>query len=199
VRIIEAADNERRRIERDLHDGAQQRLISIALQLQLELARRDDAQHLDRAVRTAVAQLGDVVAEVRDLARGIHPAILTEAGLEAALESMVDRSHLDVRTDLRIDVEPPAAVASAAYFCVSEAMSNIAKHARADRVVLSARGDAATLTITVSDDGVGGAAERPDGSGLSGIRDRVASLGGSVDVRSPAGGGTTIELVLPCA
>jgi signal transduction histidine kinase len=199
VRIIEAGDAERRRIERDLHDGTQQRLISIALQLRLALNRDPGEGPLDDAVRTAVDELAGVVQEVRDLARGIHPAILTESGLAAAVESLVDRSPLEIGADLEIRREPSAAIASAAYFCVSEALTNIAKHAHSQHVVLSARTDAGSLTITVTDDGVGGADAGDHGTGLSGMRDRVAAAGGSMTVGSPAGGGTTIHVVLPCA
>ena len=207
VRIITAADAERRRIERDLHDGTQQRLISIALQLRLALARAEDAEDpngrrspgLDVAVRTAVEELAGAVGEVRALARGIHPAILTDAGLQAALESLVDRSSLDVRTDLDIAVEPSAGAASAAYFCVSEALTNIAKHAHASDVVLQARSRPGAVEITIADDGVGGAAETELGSGLSGMRDRLAAVGGSLTVESPASGGTRVRVVVPCA
>jgi signal transduction histidine kinase len=199
VRIIEAADAERRRIERDLHDGTQQRVMSIALQLRLALGRDPADRPLDRAVRHAVDELAGVVEEVRDLARGIHPAVLTESGLEAALESLVDRSPLDVRADLEITVEPTTATASAAYFCVSEALTNVAKHASAQHVVIIGRTDARTLTITVTDDGRGGAADSEQGSGLSGMRDRVAAVGGAVTVESPEAGGTTVRVVLPCA
>ncbi len=201
VRILTAADAERRRIERDLHDGTQQRLISIALQLRLAKAREPGSGEggLASAVEVALEELASAAAEVRSLARGIHPAILSESGLQAALESLVDRSPLDVRTDLDVTVEPSAAASSAAYFCVSEALSNVAKHARARAVTLRARSDAGTLTVTVADDGAGGALETDHGSGLSGMRDRVAAAGGSVTVESPVGGGTTIEIVLPCA
>ena len=183
MRVIEAADAERRRIERDLHDGAQQRLISIALQLRLAVARGPGAGDADlgTAVRTAVDELAAVVDEVRDLARGIHPAILTESGLQAALESLVDRSALDVRTDLAIAVEPSAAAASAAYFCVSEAMTNIAKHARARHVVLRARSDAEWLEVEVGDDGVGGTSGAAGGNGAgrhAGPRRRGGRHGG---------------------
>ena len=197
VRLISAGDAERRRIERDLHDGAQQRLIAIALQLRLAMAR--DRDELGEAVGTAVEDLALVVEEVRDLARGIHPAILTEAGLQAALESLVDRSPLDIHPDLEVRVEPSPAVASAAYFCVGEALTNVAKHAQARRVELLARGDEEVLEITITDDGIGGASESERGSGLSGMRDRAAALGGSVTVESPSGGGSRVRVVLPCA
>jgi signal transduction histidine kinase len=200
ARIIATADDERRRIERDLHDGTQQRLVTIALQLRLALMRLGEGASpaTAEALSSAIAGLGDAVEEVRDLARGIHPAILGESGLEAALESLVARSPLDVRAELCLGAEPPANTAAAAYFCVSEALTNAAKHAGAARVVVTARTTGDDLEVTVSDDGVGGAAARPEGSGLTGLADRVSASGGTLDVDSPPQGGTRLRVVLPC-
>jgi signal transduction histidine kinase len=137
------------------------------------------------------------VAEVRDLAHGIHPAILTEAGLAAALESLVDRSALEVRTDLDIPADLSPDVAATAYFCVSEALTNVSKHAGAAHVVVSAAHHDDRLEVTVADDGAGGA--QADGSGLTGLADRVAASGGTLTVDSPRGRGTRVRVVLPCA
>jgi signal transduction histidine kinase len=203
-RIIAAGDDERRRIERDLHDGTQQRLVTIALRLRLAEARLPEGNSIDvrAALTQAVDDLAAVVAEVRDLARGIHPAILTESGLCPALESLADRSPIPVRTAIEVPVEPHEQVAATAYFCVAEALTNIAKHANATRVVLEARVEHSRLRIVVSDDGVGGArpldGESRAGSGLSGLEDRVNASGGTLRVASPPGGGTSVEVELPC-
>ena len=205
ARIIAAGDDERRRIERDLHDGTQQRLVTIALRLRLAEARLPEGDSTDvrGALTQAVDDLAAVVAEVRDLARGIHPAILAESGLHAALESLADRSPVPVRTAIEVPVEPHERVAATAYFCVAEALTNVAKHANATRAVLEARIEHGTLRIVVSDDGVGGArppgGESRAGSGLSGLEDRVNASGGMLRVLSPPGGGTRIEVELPCA
>jgi signal transduction histidine kinase len=199
ARIIAAGDEERRRIERDLHDGTQQRLVTIGLQLRLAQAKLGEGgpPEATEAMGRAVADLAEAVAEVRDLAHGIHPAILAEAGLEAALVSLVDRSPLDVRTDIALPADLPPDVAATAYFCVSEALTNVTKHAGPAHVVLDAARCDGHLVVTVSDDGPGGA--RVDGSGLTGLADRVAASGGTVTVDSPANGGTRVRVVLPCA
>lgn len=199
-RILDAGDAERRRIERDLHDGAQQRLVTIGLALRLTEARlgKDADPQMRSDLVQAVKDLGEAIDELRDLAQGIHPSILTEAGLAAALESLADRAPVPVhlQVDLPDDVAPP--IAATAYFAVAEALTNIAKHARAAtvEVLASSRGD--RVEIVVVDDGVGGASESAFGSGLRGIADRVAAVGGSMRVHSPAGGGTRLELSLPC-
>ena len=200
ARIVAAADEERRRIERDLHDGAQQRLVAVALALRLAETRLGDDS--DPAVRDVLAQgvkdLGEAIDELRDLARGVHPAILSESGLVAALESLVDRSPFPVRLDVDIASEPPSTIAATAYFAVCEALSNVAKHANADDVtVLAVDGDG-RLRILVVDDGIGGA-DPAEGSGLRGIADRVATVGGRVRVESIVGTGTRFEVELPCA
>ena len=198
-RLIAAGDAERRRIERDLHDGIQQRLVTIALRLRLALERKAADEPVSRDVLTrAVAEIGDAAEEVRRLARAIHPAILEEAGLQAALESLVDRTPMAVRTDFALDREPSPAVGATAYFAVAEALTNAVKHASACEVEVMARTLDGRLHVTVRDDGPGGAATAA-GTGLSGVIDRVRATGGTVAVRSPAGCGTLIELDLPCA
>jgi signal transduction histidine kinase len=199
ARIIAAGDEERRRIERDLHDGTQQRLVTIGLQLRLALTKLGEGGPpvATAALGRAVADLADAVAEVRDLAHGIHPAILAEAGLEAALESLVDRSPIDVRTDLDVPVGLSPDVSATAYFCVSEALTNIAKHAGAASVVVEVACHGDRLEVVVADDGVGGA--QAAGSGLTGLADRVAASGGTLSLDSRRGRGTRVTVVLPCA
>lgn len=199
-RIVAAGDAERSRIERDLHDGAQQRLVAIALALRLAETRLNgDASPAVRAVLSqAVDDLGVAIDELRDLARGIHPAILTESGLRAALESLVNRSSLPVRLDIALADEPPAAVASTAYFGVAEALTNVAKHANARAVLVRVASCEGSIRIEVIDDGDGGADLRA-GTGLRGVADRVATVGGTLRLASPAAGGTTVDIELPCA
>jgi signal transduction histidine kinase len=196
ARIIAAADAERRRLERDLHDGAQQRLVAVALQLRMardRLQRGDDALEL-------VTQAGDeaqrAIGELRDLARGIHPAVLTERGLGAALRDVVARAPLAV--DL-LEVPPerfPSTIEATAYFVISEALANIAKYAGAERASILVRRDGDTVCVEVADDGCGGA-DPAHGSGLRGLRDRVAALNGRLTVESPAGAGTLVRAELP--
>jgi signal transduction histidine kinase len=198
-RIVAAGDAERSRIERDLHDGAQQRLVTIALALRLAETRLgDDADPATRAVLSqSVKDLGEAIEELRDLARGIHPTILTDSGLGAALESLVDRSPLPVQLTIDLPTEPSTAIAATAYFAVSEALTNIAKHTDASRVTVSAVSSDGTLRVKVADDGDGGA-DTERGSGLRGIADRIAAVDGSWRLHSPQGGGTRIEVELPC-
>jgi signal transduction histidine kinase len=197
-RIVAAGDTERQRIERDLHDGAQQRLVTIALALRLAEARlAGDATPEVRAVLSkTVLDLQEAIDELRDLARGIHPASL-ESGLCAALESLVDRSPLSVRLDVRLNGEPPSAVAHTAYFAVSEALTNIVKHANAYEVTVRAVTCDGTIRVQVTDDGDGGA-DADNGTGLRGIADRVAAVGGTMHLDSPPGAGTHLEIDLPC-
>jgi signal transduction histidine kinase len=197
ARIVEAGDLERRRVERDLHDGAQQRLISLSLELRV--ARNALGEDADPAVRRSLERAADeataALAELRDLALGIHPLILTESGLGAAVESLADRSTVDVT----VDVGPeryPAAVEGAAYFVISEALANIAKYAKATAARVRVRSFEDHMTIEVDDDGVGGADPR-SGSGLSGLRDRLAALDGTLAIDSPSGGGTRLSARIP--
>jgi signal transduction histidine kinase len=198
VRIVQAADEERRRIERDLHDGAQQRLVALALQLrsaQRELGGRADPE-IDRLLADAVDELQVAVEELRELARGVHPAILTEDGLAAALESLTSRAPIPVALDVS-ERRLPAQVEATAYFVACEALANVVKHAHASRVSISAHRRNGVLVVEVEDNGVGGA-HTEDGSGLRGLADRVEALGGRLVVESPTGGGTHVVGEIPC-
>jgi signal transduction histidine kinase len=197
ARIVEAGDLERRRVERDLHDGAQQRLISLSLELRV--ARNALGQDADPAVRRSLDRAADeaaaALAELRDLALGIHPLILTESGLGAAVESLADRSPVDVAVDIGPE-RYPAAVEAAAYFVISEALANVAKYASATMARVRVRPFEGHMTIDVDDDGVGGADPR-SGSGLNGLRDRLAALDGTLAIDSPSGGGTRLSARIP--
>jgi signal transduction histidine kinase len=196
ARIIAAADAERRRLERDLHDGAQQRLVALSMSLGLakrRMAKGEDAADL---VMAADAELQAAITELRDLARGIHPAVLTDRGLAAALGDLANRSAVPVQLDALPDERLPDAVEAAAYFTVSEALTNVAKYARASAVLVAVAPRDGRLEIRVSDDGVGGAASG-GGSGLRGLADRLAALGGELDVVSPPGAGTRLIAAIP--
>ena len=191
-RIVEAADAERRRVERDLHDGAQQRLVALAMRL--DLARQTtgaSAALLDEAT----TELRAAVAEVRDLARGLHPTILVEAGLGPAIEALAERTSVPVSVEAPAR-RFPANVEAAAYFVVAEALTNVARYAGATLVRVEIRADGDTLTVAVRDDGQGGA-DPERGSGLRGLTDRVAALGGQLAIESPPDGGTTVRADLP--
>ncbi len=196
ARIVEAGYEERRRLERDLHDGAQQRLVSLGLRLRrLQRTLPREALVLSPAFDAIVDEVGSAIADLRQIAAGVRPARLDE-GLAAALDDLARSSPVEV------DVSAPvgrvaAGVEAAAYFVVCEALTNAVKHASASRVAIRARRDNGTLCLTVSDDGVGGATVRR-GSGLAGLIDRVAAHGGSLDIASPNGGGTHIEVAIPC-
>ena len=198
-RIVQAADEERRRVERDIHDGAQQRLVSLSLAL--NLARAKAAQGSPEAVETIVAaesELKEAIGELRELARGIHPAILTEAGLGPALESLAERCPVPVTMDTNLSGRLPAHVETTAYFVVAEALTNVAKHASASAVRLTARVSDGWLLLAVADDGSGGV-DPARGSGLRGMLDRVAALGGRLSVEADDTGGTRMTAELPCA
>lgn len=199
ARLVTAADEERRRIERDIHDGAQQRLVALGLHLrsaQRSLGSAADPE-IERLLDATVDELQVAVNELRELARGVHPAILTEDGLGAALESLAGRTPLPVELDA-FDARMPAAVEAAAYFVASEALTNVSKHAQATRASVSARRRNGTVEVVVEDDGVGGACA-DKGFGLRGLSDRVEALGGSLKIESPTGGGTRIAAEIPCA
>ena len=196
-RLVTAADAERRRIERNLHDGAQQHLVTLALQLSLIQRRiRDDPGYAEQLVASASDELAQSLAELRELARGIHPAAL-EQGLEPALEALVLRSP--VAAELIVEPGPRLSrpVEFAAYFVASEALANVAKYADASAVVVRlSRTAAAAAIVEIADDGVGGA-DPAGGSGLRGLADRVEALGGRLAVSSPPGGGTVVSAELP--
>jgi signal transduction histidine kinase len=198
TRIVEASDAERRRVERNLHDGAQQRLVALSLALRRAKAElpSDAGPELTATLETAADQLKSALAELRELARGIHPAILTEAGLEAALRSLARESPVPVTSRIEVNQPVPEPVAAAAYYVAAEALANVAKYAEATGVTLVAHDDDRGLQVEVSDDGKGGA-DPGAGSGLHGLADRVSALGGSLDVSSPPGAGTRVVARLP--
>jgi signal transduction histidine kinase len=198
---VAAAAGDRRQIERDLHDGAQARLVSLAVDLGRARRRLEEGGSSEEAaelVRTAHEEAKQALAEIRDLARGIHPAVLTDRGLDAALSSLAARSPVPVSLRSELGSErPPEQVESAAYFVVAEALTNVARHSGAEHAAVSVVRDDGVLVVEVRDDG-GGGADAVAGSGLVGLRDRVGALGGTLVVESPPGGPTAITAVLPC-
>jgi signal transduction histidine kinase len=199
ARIMEAGDEAMRRIERDLHDGTQQRLVALSLHLQ---QLRADVPADDGATRAGLEQveqeLKAVIEEVQELSRGVHPAQLTVGGLRPSLRALARRSPIPVEVSVDVPERPPASVETAVYYVVSEALANAIKHSRATSVSVTVLGDSKSVRATVADDGVGGA-ERGAGSGLTGLSDRVNALAGELSVVSPRGGGTTISVELPIA
>jgi signal transduction histidine kinase len=197
ARIVEAGDSERRRLERNLHDGAQQRLVSIALQLRLVEAKlRTDPDAAAPIVALVRDELTEALQELRELARGIHPAILSEHGLGPALEAVAGRSHVPVQLSAPVE-RLPASVEAAIYYVVSEALTNVAKYAQASSVTVEIARTDGRAVVAVADDGIGGA--DPDGgSGLRGLADRVAALGGRLHVDSEPSRGTRIHADIPC-
>ncbi len=198
TRIVEAGDAERRRLERDLHDGAQQRLVTLSLALGMARDRAAGADpELGALIESARKEAKEALTELRELARGIHPAVLTETGLAGAIQALAERSPVATTISAVPDGRFPAAIEATAYFVVCEALANVAKHARADGAEVTIHKRPGRLVVEVSDDGAGGA--RPEaGSGLRGLADRVASVGGVLRVDSPPGCGTRLEADLPC-
>lgn len=199
VAAVDAGEAERRRIERDLHDGAQQRLVALAMDLgQAREKMGSDPDEASRLVTEAHEEAKRALTELRDLVRGIHPAILEDRGLDAALSAVVARCPVPVNLAVTLPTRPPAAVESTAYFVVAEALTNVARHSRATRASVSIVGADDHLVLEVTDDGVGGA-DSARGTGLAGLTERVAAVGGWLRVLSPSGGPTTILVELPCA
>jgi PAS domain S-box-containing protein len=199
ARIVEAADAERRRIERNLHDGAQQQLVWIGYGLRTaRQALEHDPVAAAHALDEAMEGLASASEDLRELARGIHPALLTEGGLEPALTVLAERSTTPVLAEVAGDERFPEAVEIAVYFLVSEALTNVARHAEATRATLTVRRNGDGLLVELSDDGRGGA-DTGAGSGLRGLEDRISALGGSFAVQSPPGEGTVIRAAIPCA
>jgi len=198
-RVVDAAETERRRIERDLHDGAQQRLVALAMDLGRAKARfADDLDAAAGLVDQAHAQAKEALTELRNLVRGVHPPVLTERGLDAALSGLAALCPVPVEVHVDVPVRPKSSVEAVAYFMVAEALTNVAKHSRAShaKVVVEGHGYPGTLTVMISDDGIGGADVHSPG--LSGLADRVAGVDGRLSVESPSGGPTIIAAELPC-
>src|SRR4051794_2775913 len=197
ARIIAAADEARRRIERDLHDGAQQRLVTLTVALRRAEAKLPTGSDEVRADLTRVAEgLTTAVDELRELSRGIHPSILSEGGLAPALKALGRRSPVRVKLDMAFEQRLPDQLEVAAYYTVSEALTNASKHANSTRVWVSLRVDNDMFLLSIRDDGVGGA-HAGRGSGLTGLRDRIEALGGTFRIESPTGSGTVIEVEIP--
>jgi signal transduction histidine kinase len=194
---VEVGDAERQRLERNLHDGAQQRLVSVALELSMAVARfeKDPAGARELLV-TAQGELTRGLDELRELARGIHPAVLTERGLGPALDALVTRSPIPVELTTVPEERLDAPVEAAMYYVVAESITNVAKYAHASSATVSIGRANGAATVTVSDDGVGGA-DPTAGSGLRGLAARVEALRGRLDVDSPPGGGTRITAQIP--
>jgi signal transduction histidine kinase len=197
ARIVAAADQTRRRIERDLHDGIQQRLVSLGLELGAAQATvPPQLGELEGRLARVAEELVRVFDELREISHGIHPAILSEGGLEPALTALRRRSAVPVELDLHVQRRLPEPVEVAAYYVVSEALANAAKHAHASVVTVELDAHVAIVRLAIRDDGVGGA-DPGQGFGLLGLRDRIEALGGTLQVTSPAGGGTTLQVQIP--
>ena len=197
ARIVAAADQARRRIERDLHDGAQQRLVTLALQLRgAQATVPPELAELGVQLDRAAAGVAGALDELREIARGIHPAILADGGLRPALRTLARRSPIPVRVDVRLEERPPEQVDVSAYYVVAEALTNAARHASASAVSVEASVAGDVLRIAIDDDGAGGASFT-GGTGLAGLKDRVEALGGRIFLDSPAGAGTSLRVELP--
>jgi signal transduction histidine kinase len=198
ARLVAAADRERRRLERDLHDGAQQRLVSLSVRLRLLARRLAPGSEAERLLADARNELAASLQELRDLAHGIHPAVLSDRGLAAALEGLTARAPLPVELLVELNRRPPEPVEVAAYYLVSEALTNILKHSGATSAGVSVARRGTQLVVEVADDGAGGA-DPVTGFGLRGLTDRIEALGGLLEVSSSAGAGTTLRAEIPLA
>jgi signal transduction histidine kinase len=196
ARAVAAADWERRRLERDLHDGAQQRLVALSLQLRLLGMQLEPGSETERLLAAAQRELADSLQELRELARGLHPAVLADHGLGVALESVAVRAPVPVRLEVDVAGGVPMPVEVAAYYLVSEALANVAKYADATAAHVHVAQSDGELVVEVVDDGVGGA-DAGRGSGLRGLADRVEALGGTLVVVSPEGAGTVLRAEIP--
>ena len=200
TRILDAADRARREIERNLHDGAQQRLVTVAMSMSVWLAQhRDLPDDCTEPVRRTLEELRAGLAELRDLARGLHPAVLSDHGLEHALRALVGRTPMPVAFEAALPEQRlPEAVEAAAYFAISEALTNVVRYADASCATVSISERDGVLDISVDDDGVGGADANGGGSGLQGLRDRLAVLDGTLEIESAPGNGTHLRARIPC-
>jgi len=197
ARLVDAGDAERRRIERDLHDGTQQRLVSVGLELRAaQTMVPPELPDLSAQLSHGVRDLLDAVKDLQEVSRGIHPAILSRGGLGPALRTLARRAAVPVELDVRTDRRLPERVEVAVYYVASEALTNAAKHAHASVMHLDLEADDTTVQLSIRDDGVGGA-DPTRGSGLVGLRDRIEALGGNIEITSPAGGGTSLIVRIP--
>jgi signal transduction histidine kinase len=197
TRIVAAADETRRQLERDLHDGIQQRLVSLGLKAQMiQTMTPRPADNIQRELSLLADGLFIALDELREISHGIHPAVLSEAGLGPALEALARRSAVPVELDLNLGSPPGEQVEVAGYYTASEALANAAKHAQASVIDLRVQGDDRALTLWIRDDGIGGA-DPSRGSGIIGLKDRVEALGGTISILSPPGHGTTLHVRLP--
>jgi signal transduction histidine kinase len=194
---VEEQESELERIERDLHDGAQARLVALGMSLGMaEQKLASDPEAAQALLAEAREGTREALEELRSLARGIHPPVLADRGLEAAIRALADRTPIRVDVAVDVEVRPPRTVESAAYFVVAEALANVGKHSAAQHVDVRVRATAARVLVDVTDDGTGGA--NPNGGGLRGLARRVEALDGRLEVSSPPGGPTTIRAVIPC-
>jgi signal transduction histidine kinase len=196
--VVDAADAERRRLERDLHDGTQQRLVSLAMRLGMARAEHPDAAQANLVIAEAHEEAKAALLELRHLVRGLHPAVLEDRGLDAALSGVVARLPIPVRLTVDVPRRPPPTIEAVAYFVVSEGLTNITKHAQASQAEVFVQRANDRLHIIVSDDGVGGA-DPAGGTGLAGLAKRAASVDGTFEIVSPSGGPTLLTVDLPCA
>jgi signal transduction histidine kinase len=199
ARVVAAADETRRRIERDLHDGTQQRLVSLALDLRAaEVSVPSELIQLRAHLSRTTEGLADAIDDLQEISRGIHPGILSQGGLGPALKTLARRSSVPVQLEVSVDRRLPERVEVAVYYVVSEALTNVAKHAQASMVRVHLAAEDTVLRLSIADDGLGGA-EPGQGSGLIGLRDRIEALGGSIEISSPSGNGTTLRVEIPVA
>jgi signal transduction histidine kinase len=199
ARIVEAGYAERRRVERDLHDGAQQRLVALALELRMVRTKLDeDPASAAKLLEGATLELAAATEELRELARGLHPPVLTDRGLVAALEALASRSPIPVSVEADVTEPAPPSAEAAAYFVASEALTNVVRHAQAQQAVVRVDRLDGRLCVEIRDDGRGGA-DPTGGSGLCGLSDRVAALDGSLEVETHPGRGTVVRAVIPVA
>ena len=195
---VDAADAERRRLERDLHDGTQQRLVSLAMNLGMARVEVTTAEQAKQAIAAAHEEAKAALTELRNLIRGLHPAVLADRGLDAALSGVAARMPVPVRLTVDLPRRPPPVIEAVAYFVVSEALTNVAKHAQASQAEVFVQRTGDRLHVIISDDGVGGA-DPARGTGLAGLAKRASSVDGTFEIASPPGGPTLITVDLPCA
>ncbi|HKY47539.1 MAG TPA: histidine kinase, partial [Acidimicrobiia bacterium] len=195
-RLVAAQDDERRRLERDLHDGAQQRLVGLSLKLESARLRSTDVAG-SQTLLEAQSELATALAELREFARGVHPTVLMDEGLDAAIEALARRAPIPVEVMGAAGRRLPEADELAVYYFVSECLTNVAKHAAASLATITLSSNSDTMVVSVTDDGVG-AADPVAGTGLRGLADRLAALGGTLRIVSASGGGTTVTAELPC-